>query len=140
MQPRDDAEIANALTQPLRSKKRMLKITWAPDISRGKKRELHSRRQYSNDAVRSAVQRHRLIHHGGIAAKPRMPKRVTDHDHRLACGLSFIRLKKTAQLRLDAQHVNKIGRYSGRRDLQRLASTREIEVVIGRRRNSRKRP
>src|SRR4051812_25278764 len=108
MQPRNNAEISHALAQPLRGEKRMLKISRAPDFSRRKERELDSSGQYSNNAVWIPVQRHSLIDYVGIAAEPCMPERVTDHDHRLARGLSFIRLEETAKLRLDSQHIEKI--------------------------------
>src|SRR5436305_9762488 len=110
----------------------MLKITRAPDFSRSKERELNSSGQYSNNAVWIPVQRHSLIDYARIAAEPRMPERVTDYDHRLARGLSFIRLEETAKLRLDSQHIEKIRRHSRRWYLQRLALPCEIEVVIRR--------
>src|SRR3954465_9716021 len=119
-QPRNNAQIADTLTQPLRRKERVLKIARTPDVSRSKEWELDSSGQYSNDVVWIAVQGDSLIENSRIAAEPGMPELVTDYDHRLARWLSFIQLKEAAALRPNAQYIKKVWRHSGRWHLERL--------------------
>ena len=73
-------------------------------------RVLRNRRQHADDGVRPVVHLEGLADDVGVAAKPRAPVFVAQHQHRRGSRIVVAVDERAAELRAHAEHVEEVGR------------------------------
>jgi hypothetical protein len=98
---------------------------WHVDVVLGGK--LRNRRQDANYGVHAVVHLERATDDAGISAERVLPERMTDHQHRRRIGRIVVRSEHTTQHRLDAEHVEELGRDHAGLHARGFATTEQIE-------------
>src|SRR5207302_7709345 len=113
--------------------------TRRPYLHGTEERKTKIRRSDAYDGERLSIEFYAFAEYAGLRAEARTPKRVTDHDNRLASGFAFLRQKRASQLRPNSEHLQESGRDTSRRELLRISVAGHDEAVIGERRDGSER-
>ena len=90
-------------------------------------RVLRNRRQHADDGVRPVVHLEGLADDVGVAAKPRAPVLVAQHQHRRGARVVVAVDERATELRADAEHVEEVGRDHAGVHAVGLAAVQQVE-------------
>ena len=79
-----------------------IKRQWTPHVSLGKETKVGG--HDADDAVSLTIECELFADHISITTKAPLPEVVAQHNHMIRAGLILISGKRSAQLRIDAEH------------------------------------